>query len=252
MPNTPKGSKIIKRPKRESPFLKSSRLQLSYERSLRSVAREVNRLIKGYDPKDIYQAEKLKRALFSYADILEPWARNTVGRLLDAAAAQDARAWKQYTTNMGTALRNQVLNTAMGDTFKKLLDVNIQLIKSIPIEAAQRVNNLVTENIWQSARPEEIATKIMETEKINFNRAMVIARTEVSRASATLTQARAESVGSEGYIWRTSNDLVVRESHKKMNGKFVKWTEPPILDKMVGHAGCLPNCRCYAEPIIPE
>jgi hypothetical protein len=37
-----------------------------------------------------------------------------------------------------------------------------------------------------------------------------------------------------------------------MEGKFVKWDEPPILDKMQGHAGGFPNCRCWPDPEIPE
>lgn len=80
----------------------------------------------------------------------------------------------------------------------------------------------------------------------------VIARTEVARTSSVLTQARAEHAGSTGYIWRTARDGDVRPSHKAMNGRFVRWGEPPTLDNLRGHAGCLPNCRCYADPVIPD
>jgi len=92
----------------------------------------------------------------------------------------------------------------------------------------------------------------MKTESVAQSRANLIARTEISRCSNILVQARAEHVKSEGYVWRTSNDLLVRQSHKTMNGKFVKWTEPVTLDKMVGHAGGFPNCRCWCDPVIPE
>ena len=86
-------------------------------------------------------------------------------------------------------------------------------------------------------------------------RANTIARTEVSRASTMFTQARAEAIGSDGYIWRSSEDSDVRDEHKELNGKFFKWNEPPVADKRTGiraHAGCIWNCRCYAEPVIPE
>lgn len=243
---------IIKKPKGDSPFNKSRRLQAEYERSLRGVAKEVTKLIRGYDPKDILSVERLKKALYAYAEIIEPWGRNIVNKLLKDVAAQDARSWRQHTQQMSLALRAEVLNTPLGDVFKKLADDNVNLIKSIPIEAAQRVHGLVNENIFQSARAEEIATKIMETERVTHNRAILIARTEISRASSVLTETRAKKIGSSGYIWRTSGDLIVRKSHKEMNGKFVAWDEPPLLDKMRGHAGCFPNCRCYIEPEIPE
>jgi len=92
----------------------------------------------------------------------------------------------------------------------------------------------------------------MESGDVARSRALLIARTEVTRTATTLTQARAEHIGSEGYIWRTAGDGDVRPSHRAMNGKFVRWDSPPTLDNLTGHAGCVPNCRCYAEPVIPD
>ncbi|EFI2486087.1 phage minor head protein, partial [Escherichia coli] len=62
---------------------------------------------------------------------------------------------------------------------------------------------------------------------------------------------RALSIGSNGYIWRTAEDGDVRHSHREMEGKFVEWGKPPTLDGMTGHAGELPNCRCYKEIVFP-
>ena len=73
-----------------------------------------------------------------------------------------------------------------------------------------------------------------------------------SKAHTALTKARAEDVGSDGYIWRSVRDGATRPSHRAMEGKFVKWGEPPTLDGMTGHAGEFPNCRCYPEPVIPR
>uniref|UniRef100_UPI00255ADB8F DUF6883 domain-containing protein n=1 Tax=Pseudodesulfovibrio pelocollis TaxID=3051432 RepID=UPI00255ADB8F len=78
------------------------------------------------------------------------------------------------------------------------------------------------------------------------------ALTEVSKAGTALTRARAESVGSEGYIWRTARDGATRPSHRAMEGRFVKWSEPPTLDGMTGHAGEFPNDRCYPEPVVHD
>jgi uncharacterized protein with gpF-like domain len=45
----------------------------------------------------------------------------------------------------------------------------------------------------------------------------------------------------------------VRESHKAMNGKFVRWDSPPTLsDGTTTHAGQIYNCRCYPDPVLPE
>ena len=71
-------------------------------------------------------------------------------------------------------------------------------------------------------------------------------------ATGALDQARALSIGSNGYIWRTAEDGDVRHSHREMEGKFVEWGRPPTLDGMTGHAGELPNCRCYKEIVFPN
>ena len=43
-----------------------------------------------------------------------------------------------------------------------------------------------------------------------------------------------------------------RPAHRAMEGKFIKWSQPPTLDGMTGHAGEFPNCRCHPEPVIPR
>ena len=55
----------------------------------------------------------------------------------------------------------------------------------------------------------------------------------------------------QGYIWRSNDDGVTRESHLRMNGKFVPLNHPPTLDGITyteGPGSCC-NCRCWAEQI---
>ena len=241
--------------KKESPFQRSKRLQTAYERALRGVAREVGKLISGYagnDPLDLTTANRLAQALRAYSELISPWALKLTGKILTDVESQDRFAWRQHSKDMSLALRKEIENAPTGEVLKQLMAQNVLLIKSIPLEAAQRVHKLVQENMMQSGRASEIAAKIMQTENVTKSRATLIARTEISKASTALTQSRALYVKSDGYIWRSSKDLLVRPSHRAMNGVFVKWSEPPTLDKMVGHAGSLPNCRCWPQPIIPE
>ena len=103
-----------------------------------------------------------------------------------------------------------------------------------------------------SKRASEVARAILSTEDVSEAKARLIARTEVSRSAANLVEARATYAGSDGYVWRTSGDADVRDSHREMEGKYVRWSSPPTLDGMKGHAGTLPNCRCFAEPVFPD
>ena len=243
---------LIPIPKAQSPFIKSKSLQALYERALRNVARQVSKLIAGYEPKDVISADALRRALFSYAEILSPWALNLVRDIMGQANKQDKEAWKKHTRAMGLAMQKEIAEAPMGEVLRDLMRRNVQLIKSIPEQEGRRVHELVIANIAEGRRADEIAKKIRETNNVSLSRATLIARTEISRASTKLMQARAETVGSEGYVWQTSGDMIVRPSHRKMEKIFVRWDSPPVLDKMTGHAGEFPNCRCWPEPILNE
>lgn len=102
-------------------------------------------------------------------------------------------------------------------------------------------------------RASEVAAELARTEEVTASRATLIARTEIAKANATLTTARAQFVGATHYIWRTAEDADVRDSHAAMEGKIFRFDDPPYVEGEGNHGpGEIYNCRCYAEPIIPE
>lgn len=167
-------------------------------------------------------------------------------------AARDERSWFRVAEQMGNALRKEIADAPIGQVMRARQDEQVRLITSLPREAAERVHAMTREGITKGWRADQISAEIMKTGEVTKSRADLIARTEVGRTSTLLTQARAEHVGSDGYNWRTAADTDVRASHKAMNGKFVRWDAPPTLDGLTGHAGALPNCRCYCEPVLPD
>lgn len=191
--------------------------------------------------------------LEKYSEALDGWAVRTATHMLEEVNNRDRQAWSEMAADMSAALRQEIRTAPTGELFRSLLDEQVALIKSLPLEAAQRVHELTIASLEDSTRASEIAKEIGRSGEVATSRANLIARTEVARTASTLTQARAEHVGSEGYIWRTSGDTDVRHSHKQMNGKFVRWDSPPTLsDGTTTHAGQIYNCRCYPEPVIPE
>ena len=89
------------------------------------------------------------------------------------------------------------------------------------------------------------------TGKVTESRAKLIARTEIARTSNGLTMARATHIGVTHYVWRSSQDGSVRESHKKMNGSIIPFDHPPEVEPGERyHAGMIYNCRCFMEPIL--
>lgn len=234
--------------KRRNPVqIKSA--EREYVRALRKIAQHVGDIISGFPHPE--ESAKLDEMLRKYSEILDQWARSTAGRMLSSVERRDLNAWRAMSKEMSLALRREIENTPTGRVVQTLMAEQVHLIKSIPLEAAQRVHRLVIEG-QNSMRAGEIAKEILKSGHVAKSRAELIALTETSRAASVLTQARAQHIGSEGYVWRTSKDSHVRDSHKHMEGRFVRWDSPPTLDNLTGHAGCLPRCRCYPEVVIPD
>jgi len=197
----------------------------------------------------------IENILRKYADALGPWAEATARRMLEEVSQQDFKSWQRITSTIGKDLQREILTAPTGEVMKNLLAEQVGLIKSIPLSAANRVHDLTLKGIEDSTRAKQIAVEILRSNEVAASRAMLIARTEVSRTAGALTQARAQFVGSDGYIWRTSRDGDVRRDHRELNGKFFRWDDPPIADKKAGrksHLGCIYNCRCWAEVVLPE
>lgn len=172
--------------------------------------------------------------------------------MLADVSKRDERAWAEHSRQISMGMRREIANAPTGHLYDVLMLEQVNLIKSLPIEAAQRVHDIATGLLFKGERPDRLLQEILRTGEVTEGRARLIARTETSRAASNFLQARAEWVGSEGYIWRGVRDFRERPSHLEMEGKYVRWGHPPTLDGLKGHAGCLPNCRCWAEPVLPD
>lgn len=233
---------------------KARAAESSYNTKLRAVAKQVQQIIKSMTLHgSVVNAAELLKVLTDYAKTIEPWAGAVARMMLADVARRDLAMWRRVGKDMSVRLRQEIAQAPVGDILRVLQDEQVKLIKSIPLEAAEKVHEMTLEGLTTtSVRAAETAKRIQEIADIPMWRARLIARTETSRVASNLVQARASWAGSDGYIWRTSMDSDVRPSHRRMEGKYVRWGHPPTLDKLKGHAGTLPNCRCFAEPMFPE
>jgi SPP1 gp7 family putative phage head morphogenesis protein len=237
---------------RKAKWAKARVAEADYSSRLRAVARQVGLIIRGLAPSgSVLDVPAVVRALTSYAAVIEPWAAAVAGYMMADVGRRNEAMWRANSKEMAAPLRRELARAPTGAALRGLQAQQVELIKSLPLEAAKRVHGLAQEGLMTSTRASEVAKAILATENVTKARATLIARTEVSRVASNLVQARAEHAGSRGYIWRTSGDLDVRPSHRKMEGEYVPWGSPPTLDGLTGHAGTLPNCRCFVEPIFP-
>jgi SPP1 gp7 family putative phage head morphogenesis protein len=229
------------------------RSEQRYARLLRSIARQAGQFVTQLW--DAGREDAIEETLQNYADILEPWAKSVSENMLADIAQKDEQAWMKHSKRMAAAIRTELRTAPMGAIVSELRTRQVELIKSIPLKAARRAQNLAFEAATQtSARAKEVAKKIFATEDVTESRALLIARTEIARSHAIIQEARATWIGSESYIWHTALDPQVRKDHRALQGQTFRWDDPPISDKKAGvraHPGCIYGCRCFAEPILP-
>jgi|WetSurMetagenome_2_1015567.scaffolds.fasta_scaffold01362_9 SPP1 gp7 family putative phage head morphogenesis protein len=234
----------------------SRRAETHYATQLRKLVRNIEFIISGgVNEENPTDTSAIEQMLLSYANLITPWAETTAERMLADIDRRGRRAWAQHSRTMSRALAEEIETAPTGAILRQLQQEQVTLIKSLPLQAAERVHEAAMRGILNASRGEDIVADIMRTGLVTRSRAVCIARTETSRVASNLTEARARYVGSSKYVWHTADDADVRDDHKKLNGKVFEWNNPPVADRRSGtraHAGCIWNCRCYSEPLFTD
>lgn len=179
-------------------------------------------------------------------------------KMIHRVNAKNEKIFKARNQLIYKTLKDEI-DYKLNSSIEQQIEQNATLIKTLPTDIAKKVIVSVNEYSLEGLRSEEIAKLIEKyTKQHSRASAKLIARTEVSKATTSLTRARCEAIGINAYIWRTALDgNRVRKSHRKMEGVLVFWDNPPSPETLVNeeyvgnyHAGEIWNCRCYPEPIV--
>lgn len=245
-------------------FKPSMAAEAQFYRQLRKVAHASGHIVERHaDGAKLVDEKQMQKELKAYSEKLGPWATRQAAKMLEQVQKSNKRAYQQKSKAISADIRLNETNADIVTTAASLLFEQVNLIKSIPLEAGLRAQHIALEAVLAGTRAEANTDTIKQLEdemglstKVATSRAMLIARTETARANAAINQSRAMSVGSNQYRWHNSGDEAVRHSHKiykgkRLQGMIFSWDNPPTLsDGMTGHPGTFPNCRCFAEPIF--
>jgi len=245
---------------RKNKFKTSNSAEKEFFRALKQLAKNASHIVDAHaEGASLKDPERMMKVLSEYSEAITPWAVRQAEKMLEAVQKSNKRAWAIQSQKMSRELKEGVAARETGQTARLLLNEQVALIKSIPLEAGLRAQKIAEENFFEGRRAvpdqsviDQLVNEMGMTEEVAVNRARLIARTETAKANASILQARATSLGVTSYVWRTTMDGAERESHAEMNGEVVEYAHPPTLsDGMTGHAGNFPNCRCWQDPIIP-
>lgn len=232
-------------------FRPSKAVETEFRRRLRQVAREIKRITTGGgDP--LREISLITRQLRQYAELIGPWAQVVAENIVLKMNRINLREWNTLAKRLHRGLAEEYASgSRIAVHLEDLTTGAAELITSLPYDAALQVEAKVEHALVDGTRADDLRDFIYERGDVAWQRADLIARTEVSRQSSVLTQARAEDNGSIGYIWHTAEDGRVRPSHAALDGVFIRWDRPPLVDeKYHAHAGQIFNCRCWPEPVF--
>lgn len=225
------------------------------------IAKQVDAIAQEFDEDTdpITAAARVYQRLFDYSVTLEAWASTVADTMLKRAASDDYDTWTKTSEKLSRETKKRLKDAVIGPEFARLQREQVDLIKSIPLSAAEKVHEWTKAGLSEGSRFTTIAKRIKEElGNVSDSKATVIARTECARARSNFTQARAKAVGSTHYVWHTVGDGAVRPRHAHLDGKIFAWSDPPVCDEGKGgspvraHPGCVWNCRCWAEPLFPK
>lgn len=124
---------------------------------------------------------------------------------------------------------------------------NMNLITSVPDRLFTELETGIFDRFTAGTRFEDLGKFIEERVGVASSNATRIARDQVGKLNGQLTGLRQTNLGVKEYIWETSKDERVRESHQEKQGKKFSWNDPP---SDTGHPGEDINCRCWASPVF--
>ncbi len=243
-------------------FSSNPRWEREYNALLNGVVKNVEKILKKFDPKDPRTSVKVIKELQSYSERLKDWAKGKIGGIIYNLNDDSEKKWKKQSANISKFLRIEMEKAPIKGLLKQYMEENVRLIQSVPLNAAKKIEKIVLENLKTGAeRAESLTDIVMEIGKLPDSmrsRAKLIARTEIAKMSTGLVKARAVSSDINWYVWRSTHDIRVRSSHKLMDQVLVAWDDPASPETLDGakrsyghyHPGEIFNCRCYARPLL--
>lgn len=155
----------------------------------------------------------------------------------------------------GLTIPTPDMPAALYDRLLASTKTNVGLIKSIPAEYHQRIQQAVLRSI--SAGNFGSHTLREELEKISGvtrERADLIAVDQTRKVNTAMNEERMDAAGLEEFEWiHSGGGKHPRPLHVEYDGRIFKLKDPPVIDERTGEKGLpgqLINCRCKMRPIL--
>jgi SPP1 gp7 family putative phage head morphogenesis protein len=233
--------------------------------ALPSLAAERNAMAPRADRWDM-RIEEIISALTVFGRSRAERVLSSLGQYADQISGFNRRAFASAMANvLGVDMFRGADGPWLQASLRSWASENARLIQSIPEQMLTQVEGIAQRALRTGADPRETARQIRERFGVTEVRARLIARDQVAKLNSNITEGRNLALGLTTYVWSTSGDERVRESHAAMNGKLCKWDDETVYSDDDGqtwqprsaiggveeHPGRDFQCRCVSAAVIP-
>lgn len=149
------------------------------------------------------------------------------------------------------------LTRGMRDSYKAVVQTNVELIRSIPAQYLKDVRTAVWTNLTTGGGDmEALRVKIQDAYGVADRRAAFIARDQTNKAKAVFEEARRDELGIEEAEWQHSSaGKEPRPTHVKAGAARTRyniklgWLDPATGKRI--WPGTEINCKCTSRSVIP-
>jgi SPP1 gp7 family putative phage head morphogenesis protein len=182
----------------------------------------------------IFDPDELSEELEKFAKRVQTKNRNELRRVVGIAVGS---------ADPGVA--------ALVDRFR---EQNVARITSLAGQELVEITELLEEAGATGLRVEQLRKRIQERFGVTKSKAALLARDQTLTLNAQIARQRQQNLGIQEYVWTTSGDGRVRDTHAELDGTIQRWDNPPEIseDGRRGHPGDDYQCRCTAYPRLPE
>lgn len=152
------------------------------------------------------------------------------------------------------------------DMKKSWAEDNYTLITSNAKNYVSKINTLTEQAIVNGLSPMKLKEEIKKViESLSDKHCKLLARDQMGKLNGQITEAQMTEVGLDMYVWSTSYDDRVRDSHAVMEGLLCRWDDASVCSYDNGktwvsrpsgaidlHPGQDIQCRCVALSFYPE
>ena len=163
------------------------------------------------------------------------------------------RQWgKAIKATLGIDIREDYyLGGFYAKQLEKWVQDNVALIKTIPDDTLDKMRDIIYDGFTKGNTTTRMVKEIQQTYGISRRRAELIARDQTAKLNGQIQRAQQMDAGIQEYIWCSTGDERVRESHAELNGHKFRWDNPPEnSDGRACHPGEDYQCRCIARPVF--